>query len=148
MTFNITLWLIVALLTAVIALFFCVWYIRKVLARLLFVGENLKDLVDLLTTYREHLKGIYQLEQYYGDQDLKNLIVLYPPHDLHLTSLYIIGIFSMKWVLKMKTSLLASTNPMATPQIPIKFCCSHAIKKSLILLRICFLSVISHACNI
>tara|TARA_Y100000114_G_C11609704_1_gene254494 strand:- start:138 stop:524 length:387 start_codon:yes stop_codon:yes gene_type:complete len=74
MTFNITLWLIVALLTAVIALFFCVWYIRKVLARLLFVGENLKDLVDLLTTYREHLKGIYQLEQYYGDQDLKNLI--------------------------------------------------------------------------
>jgi len=74
MTFNLTIWLFIALLVSVIALFFCVWYIRKVLVRLIFVGENLKDLVDLLLTYREHLKGIHELEQYYGDQDIKNLI--------------------------------------------------------------------------
>ncbi len=74
MTFNLTIWLFIALLVSVTALFFCVWYIRKVLSRLIFVGENLKDLVDLLTNYREHLKGIHQLEQYYGDQDIKNLI--------------------------------------------------------------------------
>jgi len=74
MTVNFTLWLIIALLASVIANFFAFWYIRRVLAKLMFVGENLGDLVDLLNNYRGHLKGVYNLEQYYGDEDIKFVI--------------------------------------------------------------------------
>ena len=71
MTINFTVWLMIALVASVTANFFAFWYIRRVLGKLMFVGENLGDLVDLLNTYREHLKGIYELEQYYGDEDIK-----------------------------------------------------------------------------
>jgi hypothetical protein len=74
MTVNFTFWLIMVLSASVIANIFAFWYIRRVLAKLMFVGENLSDLVDLLSAYREHLKGIYQLEQFYGDDDIKFVI--------------------------------------------------------------------------
>ena len=40
----------------------------------MFVGENLSDLVVLIENYQKHLQGIYGLEQYYGDEDIKTLI--------------------------------------------------------------------------
>ena len=50
------------------------WYIRKLLAKVLFVSQNLTDLVDLLTTYRNHLQRLFQLEMYYGDETMQFLI--------------------------------------------------------------------------
>ena len=74
MTINITVWLTIALLASVTANFFAFWYIRRVLGKLMFVGENLSDLVDLLSVYKNHLNGIYTLEQYYGDEDIKTVM--------------------------------------------------------------------------
>ena len=74
MTINITVWLTIALLASVTANFFAFWYIRRVLSKLMFVGENLSDLVDLLNVYKSHLRGIYNLEQYYGDEDIKTVM--------------------------------------------------------------------------
>ena len=50
------------------------WYIRVLLGKLFFVGENLADLVDLITAYRKHLKGVYEMETFYGDETLKFLL--------------------------------------------------------------------------
>jgi len=54
--------------------FFCIWYIRKLLAKVLFVSQNLTDLVDLLETYRNHLGKLYSMEMYYGDETMQFLI--------------------------------------------------------------------------
>ena len=44
------------------------------MAKVLFVSQNLTDLVDLLTTYRNHLQRLFQLEMYYGDETMQFLI--------------------------------------------------------------------------
>lgn len=67
-------WLIIALIITIIANFFGVWYIRKLLAKVLFVSQNLTDLVDLLGTYRNHLKKIYSMEMFHGDETIQFLI--------------------------------------------------------------------------
>ena len=53
---------------------FMFWYIRKVLGKLLFVSRNISDLVDLLASYGNHLKSIYSLDTYYGDETIQFLM--------------------------------------------------------------------------
>ena len=74
MTFNITFWLILALLASVTGNIFLFWYARVLLGKLMYVGENIGDLVDILSNYRKHLKTIYGMEMYYGDETLKFLM--------------------------------------------------------------------------
>ena len=74
MTINLTFWLILALLASIIGNIFAFWYIRVVLTKLMFVGENLADLVDLIDTYKKHLKGVYEMEMFYGDETLEFLM--------------------------------------------------------------------------
>ena len=74
MEINLTFWLIMALSASIIANFFAFWYIRRVLGRLLFISENISDLVSLITSYRKHLKSVYEMEQYYGDETIKYLL--------------------------------------------------------------------------
>ena len=71
MTINFTVWLGIALLTSVIANIFAIWYIRRLLSKIWFVAQNLGDLVDLITNYRIHLKTLFELEDYYGDENIK-----------------------------------------------------------------------------
>ena len=71
---NLTVWLIVTLIVSIGVNIFMFWYIRSILNKLLFVSGNLSDLVDLLTGYRNHLKAVYSLETYYGDETIKFLI--------------------------------------------------------------------------
>jgi hypothetical protein len=71
MTINFTVWLAIALSASIVGNIFAFWYIRKLLSKLWFVAENLSDLVDLLTNYRVHLKTLYELEDYYGDENIK-----------------------------------------------------------------------------
>ena len=71
---NFTVWLGLALVASIIGNFFAFWYIRRLLSKLWFVAENLGDLVDIINNYRNHLKEIYELEQFYGDEDIKFLL--------------------------------------------------------------------------
>tara|TARA_B100001248_G_scaffold262461_1_gene258600 strand:+ start:3161 stop:3556 length:396 start_codon:yes stop_codon:yes gene_type:complete len=71
---TITNWLIIALLLSIIINLLALWYIAKLLAKVLFVSQNLTDLVDLLSTYRNHLKRIYSLDMFHGDETIKFLI--------------------------------------------------------------------------
>ena len=74
MTISLTFWLILALSASVIANFIGFYYIRVVLGRLYDVGENLSDLVELVSAYKTHLKGVHDMEMYYGDETLKFLM--------------------------------------------------------------------------
>ena len=71
---TLTNWLIIALFLSILVNLLALWYIRKLLAKVLFVSQNLTDLVDLLTTYRNHLQRLFQLEMYYGDETMQFLI--------------------------------------------------------------------------
>ena len=66
--------LIIALFLSTIFNLLALWYIRKLLAKVLFVSQNLTDLVDLLGTYRNHLKKVYGMEMFHGDETVKFLI--------------------------------------------------------------------------
>ena len=74
MNLEIIISLSLALVGSLIVIGLLIWYVRRLLSRLLFVSENISDLVDLVETYSGHLKNVYGLEQYYGDETIKLLI--------------------------------------------------------------------------
>tara|TARA_R110002020_G_scaffold269152_8_gene484488 strand:+ start:921 stop:1316 length:396 start_codon:yes stop_codon:yes gene_type:complete len=67
-------WVSITLILSIMVNIFAIWYIRKLLAKVLFVSQNLTDLVDLLVTYRNHLRKIYSMEMFHGDETIQFLI--------------------------------------------------------------------------
>ena len=74
MKIDLTFWLILALLTSVSANFLAFYYIRTLLGKLFYVGENLSDLAEMIKSYRNHIKTVYGMEMFYGDETLKHLM--------------------------------------------------------------------------
>jgi hypothetical protein len=74
MKIDLTFWLILALLSSVSANFLAFYYIRALLGKLFFVGENLSDLTQMIKSYRNHMKVVYEMEMFYGDETLKHLM--------------------------------------------------------------------------
>ena len=52
---------------------FLVWYVKETSSRLLFISENLSFLKDALEIYAKHIKAVYELETYYGDETIKHV---------------------------------------------------------------------------
>ena len=53
---------------------FLVLYARGAIVRLLFVSEELGDLHAMVAAFTNHLKTVYELEMFYGDQTLEGLL--------------------------------------------------------------------------
>ena len=68
------IWIILALVLSVGLNVLLLWYIRQTLKRLLFASENFAWLMSSITNFSEHLQSLYQLETFYGDTTLGNLI--------------------------------------------------------------------------
>ena len=49
-------------------------YLRWILKKMAFLSENIGDLLSSLGGFSKHLEAIYELETFYGDVTLKNLI--------------------------------------------------------------------------
>ena len=49
-------------------------YARAAIARLLMVSEELGDLQDMISSFAEHTKSVYELDMFYGDQTLQGLM--------------------------------------------------------------------------
>ena len=49
-------------------------YVRATIVQLLTVSEELGDLQQMVASFSEHLKEIYQLEMFYGDDTIKGLL--------------------------------------------------------------------------
>ena len=45
------------------------------LGKLLAVSDNMGNLVEDLASYQNHLQQLYEMEMYYGEPSIKNLIV-------------------------------------------------------------------------
>ena len=51
-----------------------IWYARASIVQLSFVAENIGDLRDTIQAYARHLKTVYELEMFYGDETLAALM--------------------------------------------------------------------------
>ena len=71
---NITIAIGLSLVFSLIINGFCIWYIRNLLKRFLFISNNIADLIDMVSNYRAHLKSVYSLDMFYGDETLKALM--------------------------------------------------------------------------
>jgi hypothetical protein len=81
MTIELNLWTIAFLLTLAVVVVL-VSYIRFLLKQLTFVSTNLTDLNNEAVSFAAHLKSVYELEAFYGDETLKGLL----EHSMYFTS--------------------------------------------------------------
>ena len=69
-----TLILSIILTFSILINVFLALYLRDVLAKLLFVSENLGDLDQMIINFNSHLASVYELETFYGDDTLRHLL--------------------------------------------------------------------------
>ena len=72
MTVNIAL--IIALFISMGINIFVSWYVRDILGRLTWISRNINDIAEMVQAYRNHIKNIYTLEKFYGDQEIQGLL--------------------------------------------------------------------------
>ena len=53
---------------------FLVVYLRWILKKLAFLSENIGDLLSSMNSFSKHVESIHNLETFYGEPVLKNLI--------------------------------------------------------------------------
>ena len=72
MEINIVLGLVllVSAVTNVMLLRLAMWQSKD----LTLVSDNIGDLVEIIESYRNHLKDVYQLDSFYGDETLESLM--------------------------------------------------------------------------
>jgi hypothetical protein len=71
---TIEIWLALALTISVGLNLLLIWFSKEQSRRLSYVSQNLGDLVELISDYGEHLKKVYSMEMFYGDQTLEFLM--------------------------------------------------------------------------
>ena len=49
-------------------------YIRDILGRLGWLTQNLTNLTELIRGFQKHIRGVYELQKFYGDEDIKLLV--------------------------------------------------------------------------
>jgi len=67
-------WLCVIIGCSVVLNIFSVWYIRQLLLKFLFLSENIGNLRYNLSAFGLHLKKIYEMDRFYGEPMLENLL--------------------------------------------------------------------------
>ena len=63
-----------ALVASLLLNVFFIWYFRNLASRLRFISENLGALVEETVSFRDHLESIHDLEMFYGDETLQEMI--------------------------------------------------------------------------
>lgn len=71
---TIEIWLVLALTLSVSLNIILYIFSREQARRLMIVSENINDLLVMLVNYKDHLKKVYNLEAFYGDETLSFLM--------------------------------------------------------------------------
>ena len=64
----------ISLILSLVINVFLIWYTRNTLKNLLYLSDNLGSLYDIVNGFSSHLKTVYELERFYGDPTLTNLL--------------------------------------------------------------------------
>ena len=66
--------LIISLVVSISINALLLWYIRKMLTKLLYVSDSIGSLLVSAKDFSNHLDGLHAMEMYYGDETLGSLI--------------------------------------------------------------------------
>jgi hypothetical protein len=80
---EINLWLVIALTISAIVNVVFFWLLREQSSRLSVVADNSSDLIELISSFTNHVKAVYSLDSFYGDETLEGLMA----HSRSLTAL-------------------------------------------------------------
>ena len=64
----------IGLILSILLNVFLLWYARNTLVNLLYLSENIGLLYEDVANFSNHLKTVYELERFYGDPTLTNLL--------------------------------------------------------------------------
>ena len=70
----IDLFLTIIFVVSVILNIFLVWYCRNLMISLYDVSGNMQTLVEEILSFDQHLNSVHELEVFYGDETLGNLM--------------------------------------------------------------------------
>ena len=71
---EISVWLGVALAISAFLNVVFYWLIREQSSRLSVIADNSSDLIELISSFRNHIKAVYSLDSFYGDETLGGLL--------------------------------------------------------------------------
>ena len=72
MMLNIVLSIIVVLLLAAVA--FLVWFTYNLTRQIRYYDDELREIVAIVKNFTEHLDAVHEMEMFYGDETLRNLL--------------------------------------------------------------------------
>jgi len=64
----------ILLVISLVVNFVLVWYIRQLLRRFVYMAENSDKTLKSISDYEKHLRDVYGMETFYGDQTLFGLL--------------------------------------------------------------------------
>ena len=68
------IWIIVALTASAVLNIFLVWYLSKVLSKLLYTSDNIGDLYIAFRMFEDFISSLYDMEMFYGEPIIEELI--------------------------------------------------------------------------
>ena len=71
---EISVWLGIALVISVLINVVFFWLLREQSSRLSVVVDNSSDLIELISSFADHVKAVYSLDSFYGDETLEGLM--------------------------------------------------------------------------
>ena len=71
---TIEIWLILFLITSIVVNAVLLWLLYAQSSRLYVISTNIDDLLTMIENYKNHLRKIYEMEMFYGDENLKFLL--------------------------------------------------------------------------
>ena len=71
---TIEVWLGLALAFSILLNSALAWLSIKQSTRLSYISENIDDLLEIIENYKNHLRRIYEMEMFYGDETLEFLM--------------------------------------------------------------------------
>tara|TARA_R100000008_G_C3462511_1_gene104917 strand:- start:20 stop:331 length:312 start_codon:yes stop_codon:yes gene_type:complete len=69
---TVLFWIILGVSIGINALL--LWYAAYALKNLLFMSDNIGELLDSANSFAEHIEQVHEMETFYGDLTLQNLI--------------------------------------------------------------------------
>ena len=71
---EISIWLGIALTFSALINVVFFWLLREQSSRLSIVADNSSDLMEIISSFRGHVKAVYSLDAFYGDETLEALL--------------------------------------------------------------------------
>ena len=69
-----TIFIILIFIISLTLNFVLLWYISKILSKLFFIQDNTETILSANSVFNEHLQEVNEMEMYFGDQTLINLL--------------------------------------------------------------------------